>query len=145
MPGSFTSLAHQPFGGKRPGSSGLRSRDIPLENVGRRAAARLRLSIPATLVTLADTRRCILIDVSRTGAQVSLPEPLAVGEAGFLRFAGIEVFGVAIRAATGCNGLEFDVELGDDDVLAVRHHAESYEADARRALREEVRAWVTGT
>lgn len=116
----------------------------PLENVGRRSAPRLRLSIPARLVTVSETRRCVLLDVSRTGAQIGLAKPLDVGDAGFLRFADLEVFGAVIRSSTGSNGLEFDVEMADDEVLAIRRFAESYQYDERQALMDEARAWVMG-
>lgn len=116
-----------------------------LENVGRRSAARLRLSIPARLVTIAGTRRCIMIDLSRGGAQIGLPSPLGVGEAGFLHFAHCEAFGTVVREGPGVNGLEFDVSLSDADVLKTRGFAESYESDQRKALLREARAWVAGT
>jgi hypothetical protein len=144
MRGSFASLAGFPPNNVPRGASEPESIEIPIGNVGRRAAARLRLSIPARLVTLADTRRCILVDISRTGAQISLAKPLAEGEAAFLRFAATEVFVGVVRAAKGLNGLEFDGELSDADILAVRRYAENYEAGERRALMEEARAWVTG-
>lgn len=145
MPGSFASLARFPPGGvpfDNPQDD--TAEDPPLYNVGRRAAPRLRLSIPGKLLTVSETRRCVLLDVSRSGAQIGLAKPLAVGEAGFLRFAGTEVFGTATRVDKGRNGLEFDVELSDEEVLAIRHFAESYEITERQALMEDVRAWVTG-
>ncbi|MEO0590225.1 MAG: PilZ domain-containing protein [Pseudomonadota bacterium] len=144
MPGSFASLARLPLGGVPFAAPAVDADEEPLENVGRRAAPRLRLSIPARLVTISETRRCVLLDVSRNGAQISLPKPLGVGEAGFLRFANTEVFVSVIRDGTGLNGVEFDVPLTDKDVLAIRHYAEVYQSDERNALREEARAWVMG-
>lgn len=116
----------------------------PLSNVGRRAAARLRLSIPAKLVTVVSTRRCVLIDLSRCGAQLALEHPLETGDAGILHFAGIEVFGCVIRQAEGVNGLEFDPNLTDEDVLCVRRFAEEFDRDERSALLDTARAWVAG-
>ncbi|MEM9501014.1 MAG: PilZ domain-containing protein [Pseudomonadota bacterium] len=127
MYGSFASLA-----------------DNPIANVGRRAAARLRLSIPARLLTVCETQRCVLLDLSRNGARVGLRRPLEVGDAGFLLFADFELFGGVVRSAKGINGLEFDVRLSDDDVLKVRRLADGYAFDERRALRAEVREWVEG-
>lgn len=124
--------------------AGVCIEDAPLENVGRRAAPRLRLSIPARLVTTTATHRCVLLDVSRLGAQISLERPLAEGEAGLLNFAGFEVFACVIRTGPGLNGVEFDGELSDEDVLQIRQYAEHYETDERAALKEEARAWVTG-
>ena len=144
MAGSFSSLARVPLGGIPFATPAIDDDDEPLENVGRRRAPRLRLSIPARLVTTAETKRCVLLDVSRLGAQIGLAQPMAEGEAGFLRFADFEVFACVIRAGTGFNGVEFDCELTNADVLATRHFAECYEAGERAELMAEARAWVTG-
>lgn len=144
MSGPRLSFAHLPLGGV-PFAAPRDGIDTdPLENVGRRAAPRLRLSIPARLITVSETRRCVLIDVSRSGAQISLARPMAQGDAGFLLFAGLEVFGCAVRASEGYNGIEFDHEMNDGDVLAIRRYAENHDAHERRALMEEARVWVTG-
>ncbi|MEL6541006.1 MAG: PilZ domain-containing protein [Pseudomonadota bacterium] len=144
MAGSFASLARLPLGGV-PFAAPAPDADLdPLENVGRRGAPRLRLSIPGKLITVSETQRCALLDLSRTGAQIGLAKPLTVGTAGFLRFAEFEVFGSVIRSTQGGNGLEFDVEMPDEDILTTRRFAEKYEFDERKALMEEVRAWVTG-
>ncbi|MDJ0978644.1 MAG: PilZ domain-containing protein [Erythrobacter sp.] len=144
MSGSLSSLVRLPLGGipfvaPRPDAD-----EEPLANVGRRRAARLRLSIPAKLVTLSETRRCVLLDISRTGAQINLSRPLGVGEAGLLQFADYELFVSAIRAATGRNGLEFDAQIADEDVLEIRRFADTFELDQRRALLREAQQWATG-
>lgn len=116
--------------------------------IGRRAAPRLRLSIPAKLVTLFGTQRCILIDLSKGGAQVGLAEPLSCGEGAFLCVAGFEHFGVVVRSKTdeggGFIGLEFECPLADEEVIAVRRFSENMEESERRALRNEAREWVSG-
>ncbi len=125
---------------------------IPAEpltaNHGRREAARLRLSIPAQLVSIYATHDCILLDLSRTGARIALAEPLAVGEGGYLRIGRLEVFCEAVRtmigSGGGLNGLAFDDPLANDQVIAVRHFAETFEQLQRRALRDQVRKWVAG-
>lgn len=148
MAGSFSSLARAPLEKGRVdapfAAPGALAHEAPLENVGRRSAPRLRLSIPAKLVTITQTLPCVLLDVSRTGAQVSLPEPLPLDAACFVRFADYEVFATVVRCVTGLNGVQFDDALGDGDVLAVRSFAESYEAAERAALKANARAWVTG-
>lgn len=126
-------------------ASSLDEPDEPLHNVGRRGAARLRLSIPARLVTVSETRRCVLLDISRSGARIGLRKPLEDGEAGLLQYARFETFGCVVHKDQGLNGLEFDVELSDADVLAIRGHAEMYETDERAALLNEARAWVMGS
>jgi hypothetical protein len=144
MAGSFSSLARLPLGGVPFAAPRADTFDDPLVNVGRRKAPRLRLSIPARLVTISETRKCILLDVSRGGAQIGLRQPLAEGEAGFLRFAGFELFGCIVRRAAGFNGLEFDDGLSDHNVIAIRRYAEAYDAGERDELRDAARAWVSG-
>ena len=117
--------------------------------VGRRAAPRLRLWLPGRLITLYDSRHCVLMNVSRTGAMIGLDRPLETGESAVLQFAGREIFCEILRcrigSAGGINGLEFEPELTDEDVLALRRVSESFREDEQRALRTEVRAWVLGT
>lgn len=156
MPGSFSSLARVPLGATpaaaRRSAATKASPHVPphapfpppLDKVGRRSAPRLRLSIPAKLVTVTQTVSCVLLDVSRSGAQVSLPDPLAPEDSCVLRFAACEVFAFVSRRGTGLNGLHFEEPLDDEAVLATRRFAESYEADERAALMASARAWVTG-
>ena len=144
MAGSFSSLARKPLGGVPFEVRKESIADNPIENVGRRSAPRLRLSIPARLITVTESRRCILLDLSRTGAQIGLERPMSLGEAGFLQFADFEVFATVIRNGAGLNGVEFDVPMQDEEVIAVRHYADAFEGEARRALREEARKWVDG-
>ena len=116
--------------------------------IGRCAAPRLRLSLPARIVTISESRRCILIDLSRTGAQVGLEDPLREGTDIFLQIASLDQFGTVLRRARGLrgglNGIEFEEPLSDEDVIAMRHYAESFQNETNRALRREVQAWVTG-
>jgi hypothetical protein len=116
--------------------------------IGRRGAPRLRLGIPARLVSTRTTKPCILLDLSRTGARIGLERPLAAGELVYLRVAGLEMFAEVIRSTRGdsggINGLGFDEPLSDAAVLAVRRHAETFEQRERAALRDQVRRWVSG-
>jgi PilZ domain len=116
--------------------------------VGRRGVARLRLSIPARFVSVDGHHDCILIDLSATGAQFALAAPRLRGAAGYLMVARLEVFGEVVRVVRGqkggINGLVFDDPLSHDHVLAVRHHAETFQQREHVALRDQVRRWVTG-
>ncbi len=122
--------------------------DTDEPKVGRRTAPRLRLWLPGRLVTLYDSRHCVLMNVSRSGAMIGLDRPLAIGETAFLQFAEREVFCEVLRCHVGSlggiNGLLFDPEISDEDILAVRRISESFEQDEQRAMRAEVRAWVQG-
>lgn len=122
--------------------------DDPQQVIGRRDAPRLRLSIPARLIGIYASHRCILVDLSRSGAQIGLQTPLKTGEGAFLQLAGIDQFGTIVRCSNGpfggANGLEFEVPLNDDDVLAMRQYAETFRDEEYRALRTEVQEWVSG-
>lgn len=120
---------------------------------GRRGEARLRLCLPARLQTMYDTRRCIILDLSRTGAQLGLEKPLNNGQSAILELhipkgIGLDQFGTIIRQGETLQGaaigLQFETPLSKEDVLSVRHFAETFEEDAKRSLRNEARAWVDG-
>ena len=115
-----------------------------LGNIGRRAAPRLRLSIPARLVTLYETRRCILLNLSRTGAQIGIENPLELEEAALLQVAHLEQFGLVVRRGKGMLALAFDEPLDDQQVPEIRHYSGCIEEHERERLRNEARAWVHG-
>lgn len=144
MSGSFTSILARSRNSPAFSSPVTAKPSQPIANIGRRAVARLRLSIPAQIITVCETRRCILLDLSRTGARIGLETALNEGDCGFLDFAGYEAFCTVLRASPGVNGLQFDVPLTDADVLAVRAYVEQCEGDERRQWRAEVEAWVKG-
>lgn len=116
--------------------------------VGRRKSPRLRLSIPARFISLYGTHRCILMDLSRTGAQLCMERPFRIDETGLLEIANREVFCEVVRKDQGknggINGLVFDPPLEEQDVLDIRRYAETYQVDEMQALRSEVRDWVHG-
>jgi hypothetical protein len=119
-----------------------------VDMVGRRSAARLRLSIPARFISLDGYSDCILIDLSETGAQIALAQPLRRGAAVYLQVARFEIFAEAVRRVQGprggVNGLVFDERISPETVLAVRAHAETLQQREQQALRDQVRRWVTG-
>lgn len=115
---------------------------------GRRGAARLRLAVPALVITTKANDPCVLLDLSRTGARIGMARPLDLGELLYLKIARLEVFAEVVRRhcgqAGGVNGLTFDEPLPDAAVLAVRHHAETFAQRERDSLRDQVRRWVSG-
>lgn len=115
---------------------------------GRRAAPRLRLAIPARFVSIYATQRCMLVDLSRTGARIALAAPVATGQCGYLEIDRFEVFGTIVRMHRegdfAVNALAFDEPVAPEAVLLIRTYAEGLEARTQMALREQVRRWVTG-
>lgn len=123
----------------------------PSENadtIRRRAAARLRLSIPVRLMTIYEMHNCVLLDLSRSGAKIGLAVPPPMGDVGHLRIGPVEVFGEAARrmpgAGRGVNGIAFDGRLSHAAVLVVRQHAGTFQRTEGDAFRQKVRLWVTG-
>lgn len=118
--------------------------DRPAVPVGRRAAPRLRLSLPGQLIAVEKVHTCILLNLSRTGAQVAILESMRVGEGAILRCGIIDHFAIVTRSEFGLNALEFDEPLTDHIVLEIRRYHENFEEREKRALIERARRWVTG-
>ena len=112
--------------------------------IGRRAAPRLRLSLPGQLIAVERVHRCILLNISRTGAQVAILDSLREGEGAILRCGAIEHFAFVTRSEFGLNALQFEEPLSDAQVLEIRHLYENFAERERRALMETARRWVTG-
>lgn len=118
--------------------------NAPVPAVGRRSAPRLRLSLPAQLIAVEKAHTCILLNLSRSGAQVAILESMREGEGAILRCGMIDHFAIVTRSEFGLNALEFDEPLTDQIVLETRLYHENFEARERRALIETARKWVTG-
>lgn len=116
--------------------------------VGRRAAPRLRLAIPARFVSIYSVQPCVLLDISCTGARLALGQPLARGKSGYIEIARMEIFGDVVRMERGIGGgvnaLAFDDPITKAQVLGIRHFAENFELREHRVLRDQVRRWVAG-
>lgn len=112
--------------------------------VGRRSAPRLRLSLPAQLIAVEKAHTCILLNLSRTGAQVAILDAMREGEGAILRCGIIDQFVIVARSEFGLNALVFDEPLTDDIVLETRRYHENFEERERRNLIETARKWVTG-
>jgi hypothetical protein len=115
-----------------------------IPQVGRRAAPRLRLSLPAQLIAVEKSHTCILLNLSRTGAQVAILDAMREGEGAILRCGVIDHFGIITRSEFGLNAIAFDELLSDRIVLETRRYHENFEERERRALIETARKWVTG-
>ncbi|KPP88589.1 PilZ domain-containing protein [Erythrobacter sp. HL-111] len=141
---SFEAAWNRNFEEEPGGGAPERPAGLAIPNTGRRAAPRLRVSLPAQLISIEGNQPCVLMNLSRTGAQVALIDAVRRGEGAVLRCASLEVFGEVIRSEFGLNALRFEEALSDDQVLAIRHYYETFEDRERRALIDTARKWVTG-
>ncbi len=120
--------------------------------VGRRAAPRLRLAIPARFVSITATQNCIMLDISRSGARIALASPAPCRQSGYIEIGRLEVFGMVVRSESGAedggvggvNAVAFDEPISQAEVLEIRRYAELFEQRERQSLRDQVRRWVTG-
>lgn len=88
--------------------------------------------------------RCILLNLSRTGAQVAILDSLREGEGAILKCGVINHFAVVTRSEFGLNALAFDEPLTNAQVIDIRHYYENFEEREKRALIETARKWATG-
>ncbi|MEM7690758.1 MAG: hypothetical protein AAF291_17220 [Pseudomonadota bacterium] len=111
---------------------------------GRRAAARLRVSVPARFVAIQGPRQAILLNISRSGAMMALLDAVNIGEGGVLECGPLKAFGVVTRRETSVNAIRFEEPLTQSDVLAMRHYHEQFDERERRQLIETARRWANG-
>lgn len=130
--------------GKSDGHSHDVSKGYATNPVGRRAAPRLRLSLPARFVAVEDTHKAILLNVSCTGAQIALLNCVRLGESGFLECGKLKKFAVVTRSEFSINAMEFEEPLSEQTVLDIRRYYENFEERERRRVIETARNWVNG-
>ncbi|MEY4239239.1 MAG: hypothetical protein RL339_1840 [Pseudomonadota bacterium] len=115
-----------------------------LANCGRRANPRLRLLLPAELVTLDGQGPAVLENLSATGARISSRFVLRQGASCVLRLPGMELFADVAWCAQGRCGLIFEHPLSQAQLLAMRALDAKTVADERTASKDWARAFVTG-
>ena len=118
--------------------------DPVISSIGRRAAPRLRLSLPAQLIAVEKAHTCIVLNLSRSGAKVAILDAMREGEGAILRCGVINRFAIVTRREFGLNALSFEEPLSDAVVLETRRYHENFEERQRRALIETARKWATG-
>ena len=118
--------------------------DASISTIGRRAAPRLRISLPAQLIAIEKAHTCILLNLSRSGAQVAILDAMREGEGAILRCGVINHFAIITRSEFGLNALSFEEKLSDAIVLETRRYQENFEERERRALIGRARKWATG-
>ena len=111
---------------------------------GRRAAPRLRLSLPGRFIALYGHLPCIITNLSQTGAMIAVNDPLKVGDGGYLRCDPIDHFVMVVRSGDGRNAIEFDTPLEPELVLEVRSLQETLAEREKEDLLQKVHSWTRG-
>ena len=109
----------------------------------RRKNARLRMGIPASLVTIDGREQITLLDLSQTGARLCLSRSARLSN-GVLKWLGFEAFGSAVWRDETVVGLQFDEPIALDWLLDTRAKLPSC-LDEDADVRSFARAWVNGS
>lgn len=108
----------------------------------RRAYSRLRVEMPARLMTLDGWRMGAMLDLSQGGARLLLDTPGRFS-GGVLHWLDYQAFGYPVWRAGRDIGLEFEEALPLDWVIATRGWNPS-DADTRTIVRRAARGFVQG-
>ncbi len=115
---------------------------LQAEHQPRRAYSRLRLGIPARLLTLDGQQYVTLVDLSQSGARILL-EASGKVTGGLLRWLGFETFGDPAWQTGGELALHFDEPIEAAWLIETRRRA-PVELDCELLARQAAREWVSG-
>jgi PilZ domain len=115
------------------------------DKIGRRANARVRLGIPGKLLLLGSNADCLIDNLSRSGARLSMPEPPGTGECAILQCDGLEAFCTVIRVEARACAVAFTPPLDQRNVCAMRTLADHYAEHLRTRIEGRARDWISGT
>ncbi|WP_228242936.1 PilZ domain-containing protein [Porphyrobacter sp. GA68] len=116
----------------------------PASLTGKRARSRLRVSLPARIVSATGSGDCTVVDVSETGARVAAPEPPRPGVMVVVRCLHLELFGTLVWRRGALAGIAFDAPLRRDQVVGLRGLADEAARMQDEAARQAARAWAQG-
>lgn len=118
-----------------------------ITTLGKRRDSRLRLALPARMVTLQGYSSVVMADLSQSGARVRLKEGelLKPGSQAMLSWLGFEAFGTIVWCRYGHAGMEFDELLPVDILLDTREKVDLGLAPTEEQLAfARAREWFEG-
>lgn len=116
-----------------------------LARCGRRASPRLRLRLPALMITLDGQGPAVLENISATGARIQSRFALHQGSSCVLRMPGLELFADVAWCAHGRCGLTFEHPLSQAELLRLRSLDAQALPSERDTSKDWARAFVSGT
>ncbi len=112
---------------------------------GRRSRSRLRVRLPARVITRTQTGQAILADLSLTGAKVSTDAELKLGGEVVLEWGRFEAFGEVVWIRGQYCGISFFDMIEPAVLIATRDLDDrSHLPRDRDMLREVAQGWVKG-
>jgi hypothetical protein len=114
--------------------------------IGRRRESRLRVRLPARLITLEGTVTALMADISEHGAHLCGDLPaVRRGADVVLQWAGGEAFGAVVWIGQRQWGVQFHDPLSTEEIRKARTiDAREGIRDAREDVRQTARAFVQG-
>lgn len=113
--------------------------------LGRRAAARARISLPATIDLIGGTASAKLLNLSSLGAMLAGADLPAAGHDVILKCGQLEIFGAVVWRDSGRCGITFDEPVDEKTVIRLRWDGDEA---ARRGVTPDVEqaaaAWALG-
>ena len=114
-------------------------------NAGRRGRSRLRVRLPARIITRTQTAQAILADLSLTGAKVSTTAELKLGGEVVLEWGKFEAFGEVVWIRGQYCGISFFDMIAPPVLIATRDLDDtSHLPRDSDMLREVAQGWVKG-
>lgn len=119
----------------------------PTSKLGQRRDSRLRLELPARLITLDGYASALMCDLSQSGVRVRLRpgQTLRVGAEAMLSWLEFEAFGAVVWSDDRYAGMEFDGLLDPEIVLVTREMIDLGRAVTEEQLSyDQARRWYEG-
>jgi hypothetical protein len=112
--------------------------------IGRRKSSRLRLERPACLDLVVGLRRCVVLDMSQSGARIVLKCPPKPGEFGVLQIDSLDVFGLVVWSSSKACGFRFEEEIGERDILVFEQTPKTNLHKDKQGSIEFANEWTQG-
>ena len=117
---------------------------VPHSHHGNRHFNRLRLGAAASLVLTHETRRCLIDDISATGARLRINRPLAARQSVQLVFHELRIF-ATVKWVRGAEcGLQFAEPLDMEDMQGMLWITENRELYERICQTGHAMDWAEG-
>ena len=116
-----------------------------ITGTGKRAQPRLRVRLPAKLITLSGEFRLVLCDLSTGGARVGKPGLVLEGGQAVLQWDRFEAFCIVAWSRSGLVGVRFEEAIPKAWIIATRELDNiAHLPDDNELQRRAARDWVTG-
>lgn len=111
---------------------------------GRRACSRVRLFLPAGIESLLGLQPVELNNLSRTGAMITVTDPLRAGSDVVITCGSIDAVCKVVWTHGNCCGVEFENPVTHEQVLSARQQSDEHPNRQKEARLAAARAWADG-